>query len=100
MKSNHGRNRTQGPTPEVFEGNHYTTGATKSYQALAKLSLAHQLSSAQQRAAALARQGGAVPCYAVRCCAVLCRAALLHQVCTYYIVEEQKKHSKLSSAQL
>ena len=70
-----------------------------------------------------------VPCPAVRCGVVRCCAALrallhlhlvrtcqvsfemsylykyqisvlLHQVCTYYVVESQKKHSQLSSAQL
>ena len=78
-----------------------------------------QLSSAAHRSASSAAQCravpcGAVPCRAVRCCcAVLCRAACfgvltlsnkpgiirsiipgaaLHQVCTYYMVDSQKKH--------
>ena len=102
----------------------------QSYQVPTDLSLAHQLSSANQGTAALAQRRGAVPGRAVWYCAVLCRAvrccvmlylpcallymlirtgqvslevsyqAVLHQVCTYCIVESQKMQSQLSSVQL
>ena len=69
-----------------------------------------QLSSAQQRTAALVQQSaapcGAMLCRAV-CFAVLTRSYMpvsfevsLHQVCTYYVVELQTMHPQLRSARL